>query len=57
MLHNLLDVVEEVELALMELRNLTHSRFSQPSGNCSCMFSFISKFGFCSFGARENNIV
>ncbi|KAJ8433189.1 hypothetical protein Cgig2_025580 [Carnegiea gigantea] len=30
-LHNLLDVVEEVELARMELRNLTHSRFSQLS--------------------------
>uniref|UniRef100_A0A803LSN4 Uncharacterized protein n=1 Tax=Chenopodium quinoa TaxID=63459 RepID=A0A803LSN4_CHEQI len=32
LLHNLLDVVEEVELAMVELRNLTNTRFSQPSG-------------------------
>ncbi|XP_021770999.1 uncharacterized protein LOC110735149 [Chenopodium quinoa] len=31
LLHNLLDVVEEVELAMVELRNLTNTRFSQPS--------------------------
>ncbi|KAL2897345.1 Orotate phosphoribosyltransferase [Bienertia sinuspersici] len=31
LLHSVLDVVEEVELAMLELRNLTDSRFLQPS--------------------------
>lgn len=49
LLHNLLDVVEEVELAMTEFRHLTRSKFCQPSAG-----KLDLQFCFCDFksGAR-----
>ncbi|XP_057521385.1 uncharacterized protein LOC130801530 isoform X2 [Amaranthus tricolor] len=40
LLHTLLDVVEEVCLAMVELKNLTGSKFLQPSGKLNLQLSF-----------------
>lgn len=40
-LHNLLAVVEEVQLARIEIRNLIHAKFNSPSGNLLPSFASV----------------